>query len=446
MSGKLTRAELEQQYLAGTRQFQSVDLSGEDLQGLDLRGVDLQGSDLTRTKLFRTNLEDSNLTECNMSGLYLAGTHLSNATARRANLRGCRMDGVKWSNIDLDGARLDQVNLRGSELSGCSLRRTGLAEADLSEARLVEARAYGVFVEGSCWHKATIVQSRFNNGRLSKTDFGEAQFQDCIFEGADLSHCNCAAAGFENCQFVDTEFSNSDLSDCDLTSARFLRARLSGTKLNNSRLGDASLYRANLSRANLSNADLSNSRLGQADLSRADLREVNLQGAVLDGADLSFADVVDTKVDNETSFKATKTIGVDFGTNWSLRQRVMDSSHELTIRQFRRKHPVLGFFWWLLLGCGKRNYLLLVWGIAIVFGFAGLMALHPSSFSFGQTSPTFWDHCQNSLAVFVTLDLAVDKGTDAYGRGVMLVQMLLSYLMLGFMASLFSSIFPHAPE
>ncbi|QDU37240.1 Secreted effector protein pipB2 [Maioricimonas rarisocia] len=442
----LDRQELQRRYALGQRDFRGADLSGVDLKDLDLQGIDLTGGSLVKAKLFGTNLEGAVLTECDLGGTYLAGTRLSGATARRAQLRGCRMDRVSWRNVDFEGARLDQCNLRKAELTSCSLRKAGLADADLTEARLVDVRAYGAFTEGSCWHAASLEKCRFNNGRIAGTDFSDARFENCNFEGADLANTNCTAAQFVQCEFKDASFNSADLSGCSLEHACFDRAAMAGARLEKSCLSHASLGRANLSRANLRDADLSHAKLVQADLSRADLRSANLKGAELDGADMSSADVVETEVDESTSFEAARTIGVDFGTNWSLRQRVLESAHDLTIRHFRRKHPVLGFMWWLMLGCGKRSYLLLLWGIAIVVMFAGLMAVRPDSFDFGQAAPTFWDHMQNSLAVFVTLDLAVDKGTDAYGRGVMLVQMLLSYLMLGFMASLFSGIFPSPPE
>ncbi|MEW4530478.1 pentapeptide repeat-containing protein [Maioricimonas sp. JC845] len=443
---RLDRTELQRRYALGQRDFRGADLSGVDLKDLDLRGIDLTGGSLVKAKLYGTNFEGAVLTECDLSQTYLAGTRLSGVLARRAQFRGCRMDGVQWTEADFEGARFDQCNLQKAELTGCSLRKSGLADADLTGARLVNVRAYGAFTERSCWHAASLEKCRFNNGRLAATDFTDARFENCNFEGADLANTNCSGATFRHCEFKDASFNSADLSECGLEGACFDRAAMAAARLEKSRLSHASLGRANLSRANLRHADLSHADLTQSDLSRADLRNANLKGAELDGADLSSADVVETEVDEATSFEAARTIGVDFGTNWSLRQRVLESAHDLTIRHFRRKHRVLGFLWWLLLGCGKRSYLLLLWGIAIVFVFAGLMAIRPESFDFGQAAPTFWDHLQNSLAVFVTLDLAVDKGTDSYGRGVMLVQMLLSYLMLGFMASLFSGIFPSPPE
>jgi len=313
----------------------------------------------------------------------------------------------------------------------------------------VNNRMYGVGTEGANFHGASFQHCKFNNGRLGNTDFSEASFERCRFESADLTGATCVSTQFQSCEFIDADFGNANLSEAKLRSARLDRSNLNGARLDGADLEDADLSRANLSRAKLEKAKLCRANLTQADLTRADLRSANLAGATLDRADLSSADVVDTVVDEYTSFEAAKTTGVDFGTNWTLRQQVLDSAHNLTIQQFCRKKPVLGFFWWALLGCGKRNSLLLVWGIVIVFIFAGLMAAQPSSFDFGQADPaqvSFLDHLRNSMAVFVTLDLAVDKGVDDYGKGVMLVQMLLSYLMLGFMASLFSSIFPNPPE
>ncbi|MCA9130512.1 MAG: pentapeptide repeat-containing protein [Planctomycetales bacterium] len=440
------RKVISERYSSGQRRFENLDLSGIDLQNLELCGIVLKGSNLARAKLFNTNLEGADLSDCDLRHTFLAKTRLSGVTARRTNFQGSRMDGVQWNSIDLQNANLCECNLRGSILESCQMKATKFRNSDLSNSEFRHCRMYGVGTEGANWSNARIMSCVLSRSYIDKTDFSCTRFEHCKLESAQLAGSIFADAVFEACDFTEADLTNANLQDSKLVSAKLERAVLTGANLENAQMAEAGLSRSNLARAKLLNTDLSRADLTQADLSRADLRNANLSQAVLDRADLSWADVIDTIVDDSTRFSAAKTTGVDFGTNWLLRQRVLDSAHELTILHFCRKHRVAGFLWWAMLGCGKRNYLLLIWGIAIVFLFAGLMALHPSSFDFGQPTPSFGDHLRNSLAVFVTLDLAVDKGTDTYGRSVMLVEMLMSYLMLGFMASLFSSIFPRSPD
>ena len=443
----LDRDELVRRFEEGQRDFSGADLSAADLQNLSLDGIILCNANLRKAKLFGTSFRNADLTESDLSGTYLAKAELSGAKARRTNFHGCRMDGVSWKDVDLQSARLTEVNFRNATLDSCIMKSAGLKDADLTNLKLHKVRLYGIFAEETCWHGAQLTECRLNNGRLAKADLTDARFERCRFESANLSGATCQASHFERCDFVEADLSGADLTDCHLEHGRFERANLSGTRLEGTRMANSQAVRANFARANLNKADLTGSNLSQADLYRADLRSATLNGTILEGADLSSADVVDTHVDESTVFTAAKTTGVDFGTNWSLRQQVLDSAHELTIQHFRRKNPILGFLWWALLGCGRHPSLLLVWGIVIVVTFAGLMSASPNSFDFGQgPDVSFLGHLQNSLAVFVTLDLAVDKGNDTYGRAVMLVQMLLSYLMLGFMASLFSGIFPSPPE
>ena len=442
----LDRDELVRRFEQGQRDFTGADLSAADLQNLTLGGIILRNANLRKAKLFGTSFKGADLTESDLSGTYLAKAELSGAKARRTNFHGCRMDGVSWDDVDLQSARLTEVNLRNATLNSCVMKSAGLKDADLTNLTLHNVRLYGIFAEETCWHGAQLTECRLNNGRLAKADLAEARFERCRFESANLSGATCQASHFERCDFVEADLSGADFTDCHLEQGRFERTNLSGTRLEGTRMANSQAVRANFSRANLNKADLSGSNLSQADLYRADLRNATLNGTILEGADLSSADVVDTHVNEATVFTAAKTTGVDFGTNWSLRQQVLDSAHELTIQHFRRKHPILGFLWWTMLGCGRHPSLLLAWGVVIVVTFAGLMSAQPLSFDFGHPANSFLDHLQNSLAVFVTLDLAVDKGTDTFGRAVMLIEMLLSYLMLGFMASLFSGIFPSPPE
>lgn len=440
------RGVIAERYSMGQRRFENLDLSGADLQNLDLRGVVFKGSKLSRAKLFNTNLEGADLSDCDIQNTYLVKTELSQVIARRANFHGCRMDGLRLKGLDLQSANFGECGLKGAVLDSCLMKATKLRGSDLTDARIVRSRMYGVSTEGSTWNNAQIDSCVLSHSHLGNTDFSNARFQRCRFESASLIGANCTNAIFANCDFVEADMANANFSEAKLEFAHMEGTVLTGINLERAEMIGARLNRANLARAKLNGANLSGADLTQADLSRADLRSANFSKAVLDRADLSWADVVDTIVDDSTRFAAAKTTGVDFGTNWLLRQRVLDSAHDLTIRHYCRKHRVAGFLWWALLGCGRRNYLLLFWGIAFVFMFAGLMAIKPASFDFGQPSPTFIDHMRNSLAVFVTLDLAVDKGTDNYGRSVMLAEMLMSYLMLGFMASLFSSIFPRSPD
>ncbi len=438
----LDREELQRRYSAGQRRFPGVKLSGANLSNLDLRGIDLTGSQLVRTKLYRTNLEGATLTECDLSGTFLSQTRLSHVSARRARFTDCRMDGVQWEKLDMEGSRFGNANMQRAELKECRMKKVGLGGANLTGAVIENVQLFGAYLEEACLSSATLTFCRFNRSRMANADLTSAIVDRCNFEAADLSNSHCQQATFQNCQFMETNLTSADLSQASFEHTKLDGAQLLRTNLEGCTAPKVSLIRANLSQANLKQAVLQHARLEQADLSRAVLTDTNLKGADLGGADLTGADVVGTLVDAETNFRAAKTINVDFGTNWSLRQQVMESSHELTIQQFRGAHPILGFLWWALLGCGKHPTRLLWWGIVIVFVFAGLMAIHPASFDFGQPNPTMVDHLRNSLAVFVTLDLAIDKGVDSYGRTVMLVQAILSYLMLGFMASLFSSIFP----
>lgn len=440
------RAVIAERYSKGQRRFENLDLSGIDLQNLVLSGVIFKGSNLSRAKLFNTNLEAADLSDCDLQNTYLVKTNLSQVIARRAKFHGCRMDGMHLKGLDLQSADVGECGLKGAILESCLMKATKLRGSDLTDAKVLKSRMYGISTEGSTWANAHVDSCTLRHSYLGNTDFSNATFERCRFESATLTGANCTSATFDSCDFVEADMANANLRDAKLPFAQMARTILTGTNLEKADLNQARLNRANLARATLNGANLSDADLTQADLSRADLRTANLSGAILDRTDLSWADVVDTIVDDSTRFSAAKTTGVDFGTNWLLRQRVLDSAHDLTIQHYCRKHRVAGFLWWALLGCGKRNYLLLFWGIAFVFMFAGLMAVNPSSFNFGQASPTFIDHLRNSLAVFVTLDLAVDKGTDTYGRSVMLAEMLMSYLMLGFMASLFSSIFPRSPD
>ena len=443
---RLTRDELERRYAAGERQFPGVDLSGADLSQLELAGVDLSGSTLARAKLYGTNLVGANLTECDLEGCFLQGTPMDKVTARRASFRRCRLEGVTWAGVDVQGAQFSEARLKGATFKDCRMSKTGFRRAELKEIRLENCRMYGAILDGTMASGAQLDHCMLQNARLEKADLSDARLISCKLEGADLEGLILSRAVLDGVELAEANLRSADLEQASLVGANLERAQLTRARLGRANLQKARLARADLHQAGLAGANLAGARLTSADLARANLNGADLRGADLDAADLSGADITDAQVDASTTFYATKTIGVEFAGNWVLKRRVSDCAHDLTIEHFRQSHRLVGFFWWLLLGCGKRNYLLIVWGLVVVLSFAALMAAHPASFAFGDADPGLLDHFYNSLGVFVTLDFVIDRGTDDYGRTVLLAEMLTSYLMLGFMASLFASIFPGRPD
>ncbi|WP_166822266.1 pentapeptide repeat-containing protein [Thalassoroseus pseudoceratinae] len=442
----LSRGEVAEMYAAGERDFRNLRGKGLDLARLDLRNANFSGSDLRKAKLFETNLEGANLSDVDLRSTFLEKTNLSHAIVRRAQLDDCRMRKVDWTGIDFKAARMNKVDFRGATLTDCSLKGASVGQADFQQAEIIGGGWYGAFLEHANFAGAKISCCRFQNARLAGIDLTKTRLEHCTFDGVDLTEAQLSRVDCDHVTFVEANLTRADLTDAKLSDIKAERALLEAARLNNTQLVSASLARANLQRAIFNGANLTNADLSHSELERADLRRAKLNGANLDGADLTAAEIADALVDDHTSMYATKTIGVDLNVNWAMRQRCADCSHELTIQQFCRKRRVMGFMWWLLLGCGKRNYLLIFWIIGIVFLYAGIMAAFPGSFDFGQKTPDFVDHLRNSMAVFVTLDLAVDKGTDDFGRTVMLTQMLLSYMMLGFLASMFATIFPQQNE
>jgi uncharacterized protein YjbI with pentapeptide repeats len=311
----------------------------------------------------------------------------------------------------------------------------------MNNCRLYGARFSGTNLNGAILAGCKLQDSRFKEAEMVGSDLSRADLTN-----NQINHCDLTKANLARCTLEQADLSNSNLSGADLQAAKLPGVQLKNASLQQANLAEAVLARADLQAANLMQANFCGADLSGCNLQAANLQQAKLQGAKLDGADLTSVDITGTEVDNRSRFYYTKIIGLDFSTNWTLKQRVYDCAHEITIRDFRSNHPVLGFLWWSILGCGKRNYLLLVWGALFVLMFAGLMAISPASFDFGQANPNFLDHLRNSLGVFVTLDFVLEKGLDNFGRYVLTCEMICSYVMLGFVASLFSNIFPQKPQ
>ncbi len=303
--------------------------------------------------------------------------------------------------LDLRGLSLIGVDLAGLDLSDCDLSGADLSRADLERATLFRAALRG----------ATLFETNLERAELSGADLS----------GANLQGIRASGAGFGEALMREASLFQADLRDATLTSADLRGADLRIAKLSDTRLRASNLEQANLTRADLRHADLTECRVGKAHWDHADLR-----GATLDGL---------------TGYRSASWIGVDiretdFSGAYLCRRHVLDENYLEEFRNQSRWSRLLYFVWWVTSDCGRS---FLRWSLlTLAFASAFALAYTHADVDYGEhytpLSPFYF-----SVVTLTTLGYGDSLPASAGAQVLAMVEVLLGYVMLGGLLSIFSN-------
>ncbi len=302
------------------------------------------------------------------------------------DLRGAWLVDADLTGVDLTGADLSGADLSRAKLAGATLML-----ADLSEATLFEADLSGVEATGACFRKAHLSHCKAPEAGFGRADFTGAELVGASFEGAS--------------------FTQATLDDVDARTADFSKARLT----------EASVQGSDFTRARLCETDLQDARVDGAFFQRADLRGASFRGvrgyptANWVGADLRDA---------------------DFCGAYLLRREAIDQNFLWEFRRHSRTNAMLYMAWKATSDCGRSvaRWATLTGFIALLF--AGAYCFVPIDFGGDETwlSPLYF-----SVVTLTTLGYGDALPTNVLSQVVVMVEVVLGYVMLGGLLSIFAN-------
>lgn len=295
-----------------------------------------------------------------------------------AHLVGADLSGRDLSGKDLSGADLSLSNLSGADLRGARLVGTLLVEADLSGAELLGAD-------------------------LSKADLSRARAPR-----AGLGHALLVGATVFEADLSEASLCDADLQGADVRSAKLTDARLCGAKLQ-----AASLNGADLTGADLDHAHVAHAHFDDANFSRARLRRL--------------------KGFEHASFLRTEIHHVDFSGAYMLRRHIIDQNY---LDEFAARFPAIYRVWWFTSDCGRSLLRWTVWTLGLAFVFGVFYTVLPIDFG---SSPTWLSPFYFSVVTFTTLGFGDVLPTTALSQAVVMLQVVLGYVMLGGLLSIFAN-------
>ncbi len=299
------------------------------------------------------------------------------------------------------GAHLVGMDLSGRDLSGADLTDADLSGADLTGARLVRADLRGATLFG-----ATLARTHLLGADLAGADLTQAQARGAILGSARLE----GAVLFD-----------ADLGDATLTEATLRHADLRSANLCGARLRGADLTAAELRGADLAEADLTGAAVGSADFGDASLRGARLRGV----SGFTTADWVGVGIAD-----------VDFNGAYALRRTILDENYLHEFRTTSRTSAAVYAVWKATSDCGRSltRWALLTLTVALLFG----LAYTQVSLDQGDY-PTALSPFYFSVVTLTTLGFGDVVPASLGAQIVVLVEVVIGYIMLGGLLSIFAT-------
>ena len=276
----------------------------------------------------------------------------------------------------------------------------------------------------------------FSETKLAGANFENANLRGAIFRGADLSGAEFFMADLEGADLRDCVAPNAGFAHANLTGANMFSARLSGSTFANALLLSADLRAAELEGTRFNAADLRRANFVKASLNRADLCGARVGGACFEEADLHGATVEGLRGYEKASWVRASIVGMDFRGAYAIRQFVIDQNFLDEYRHRSRANTVLYWLWWLTSDCGRS---LSRWGgftliLAVLFGLGYQNVGIDMGDNATPLSPYYF-----SVVTLTTLGYGDVVPTTSAGQALVMLQVIVGYLMLGGLISIFAN-------
>ncbi|MEM9069845.1 MAG: pentapeptide repeat-containing protein [Myxococcota bacterium] len=307
---------------------------------------------------------------------------------------------------DLRGADLRTAALRDADLRGADLSGAILSGADLSGAQLQDAKLIGAALDGAVLHGANLHGAELANADL---------------RAAVLDHAIATEAGFGGCNLDEASLFETNLSHASFPNATLRRADLRRCTALGARFQQASLEEADCSSADFAKADVTH-----CGVRGARFHETNFRGARLRGL----------RGFERASFLEADIRDVDFSHAHRLRRFMMDQNYLAELRQQGPYHNMVYWVWWATSDCGRSFLRLGLWiaFVTIAFGFGYQVVGVDYGSVETSLSPFYF-----SLVTLTTLGYGDVLPNSTAGQAMVMAEVVLGYMLLGGMISIFAN-------
>ena len=310
-----------------------------------------------------------------------------------------------------EGSSTGPVNLRGANLISEDLAGRNLAHADLSGADLSRANLSG----------ANLFGANLENATLFEADLSKAELAGANLTGANLDRANLCRTGLGMAKLSGASLRSADLSFATLTEADLVGADLSIAKLEQVRARQANLTGAHLADSDLTGIDFDGCTVEKTTFDRANLRASNI--ARLKGY-------------QKASWIGVDLRDIDFTGAYLTRNFIMDQNFIAEFRDQSKWTGIAYHVWHITSDCGRSVLRWASFTLLVVLMFAMLYTTVDMDYGDYRTtlSPLY---C--SVVTLTTLGYGDVLPMSTAGQIVVMFEVVMGYVMLGGLLSIFSN-------
>lgn len=289
---------------------------------------------------------------------------------------------------------------------------------------------------------AHLIGADFSGQNLKGANLEGAILFNANLQGANLSHAN-----LKNAELTGADLTGANLEWADLTKAGLGKAVLHGARMLQANLNHATLTGADLKDAELCSASLHHARFHEANLEHTDFSSADLTGADLSKASVEHATFLQANLQRANLYKVTgfeqaSWIGTDmrdinFSGAYLLQRFARDQNY---IKEFRERSPYTRFIyylWWATSDCGRSilRWLALICVVGLVY--AGLYT--QANINYGSHEVIWFTPIYYSFVTMTSLGYGDISPFDLYGKILAVTEVLIGYIMLGGLLSIFAN-------
>jgi len=236
---------------------------------------------------------------------------------------------------------------------------------------------------------------------------------------------------------INDEIFGFDFSNCNLKYSNFSQSFFSSSNFRNSDI----LY-SDFSHSILDFCDFSNTNLTLTDLSNSTLESSDFRGSWITDVDFSNANLGFIKFSNKTDFQNINVNSFQGTTNPIFLSFIKRKHYLKHFKAHNRINTMIYYLWWLISDCGQSFSRWFITSIVIIAFFGYLFNVNSNSFFIANgRQPTPYTFYYYSTVAFTTLGFGDIVPKDIIGEILISIEVILGYIMLGGLLSIFSSKF-----
>ncbi len=147
-------------------------------------------------------------------------------TIQERRLQDIDAPDLRLEKLRIDGSLVERVRLAGSQFGSATWKDVRFTGCDLANVRA---------------HRIELLRVEFVDCRLTGFSTGALKWQDVLIQNGDLRYSQFREASFRHCEFEGCDWQDADLQNADLSGAIFRSCKLARADLHGANLQDTDL-------------------------------------------------------------------------------------------------------------------------------------------------------------------------------------------------------------